>query len=376
MEMPSSTPQAQTDAKPIEPVIPCREEDKISRSLITQQGDLKLSSNIIDNLVLVLFEMVKDGESPKNISDQKISDIVADSISRWGYTVPFDLAIRNLIQTSVDIRISIFKVGLPKAIKSGTMYHVKQLLLLVPNIDDLDGQDTEFVNAAITAAADQDPFVLLFKWLTNGRRPIEDFGLSVCKLLILVRSNDAVDILFKFIANRKQTLSEYGVSIFTVSEGRDETYKIKKLIEHGCDPNQQNTDGKTLLHLEVRPSNSLQTLLGLGFRMDIVDNDGNTSIHLAVYVSYPCLAKLLRSNFCTPAIVNIRNREGLTAYHLALKFVQAVHVRKWFLDAGADPKMEMPKGQFRDEVVAMLRKKDWVGEGYVLDDELTRELQA
>jgi hypothetical protein len=46
------------------------------------------------------------------------------------------------------------------------------------------------------------------------------------------------------------------------------------------------------------------------------------------------------------------------------------------LDAGADPKMEMPKGQFRDGVVAMLRKKDWAGEGYLLDDGLMRELQG
>ncbi len=38
--------------------------------------------------------------------------------------------------------------------------------------------------------------------------------------------------------------------------------------------------------------------------------------------------------------------------------------------------MEMPKGQFRDEVVALLRRKDWVGEGYVLDDGLVQELQG
>jgi hypothetical protein len=35
----------------------------------------------------------------------------------------------------------------------------------------------------------------------------------------------------------------------------------------------------------------------------------------------------------------------------------------------------MPKGQFRDEVVAMLRKTDWEG-SYVLDDGLIRELQG
>jgi hypothetical protein len=30
--------------------------------------------------------------------------------------------------------------------------------------------------------------------------------------------------------------------------------------------------------------------------------------------------------------------------------------------------MEIPKGRFRDEVVAKLRKEDWERKGYVLDD--------
>ena len=232
------------------------------------------------------------------------------------------------------------------------------------------------MSRAINAAVEHKSFTILFKWLTNGRRSIEDFGLSLRKLLTLVRFNDsdAVDILLKFVADRKQTLSEYGISILTV--GKDETYKVTKLIEHGCNPNLQNAEGKTLLHLKVHSADSTETLLALGVRIDIVDNDGNTSIHLAVPKAYPCIAKLLKHKTCTPATVNIRNRQGLTAYHLSLIVIHHASVRQWFLDAGADPNMEMPKGQFRDEVVVMLRKKDWVTEGYVLDDGLIRELQG
>jgi len=127
MEMPSSTSEEQLDLRSI--------EDKIcetSSPLITQQGDQKSSSNIVDSLIVVLFEMLKDGESPKGVPDQTIADLVADSITGWGYTVPFDMAVRTLMQTSVDIRIPIFKAGVQKAIKSGTLHHVKQLLLLVP----------------------------------------------------------------------------------------------------------------------------------------------------------------------------------------------------------------------------------------------------
>ena len=319
--------------------------------------------------------MTKDGES-KDMLDQKLSDLVADSITAWGYTVPFDMAILNLIQTSIDTRFPIFKAGLPKAIKSGSLHHVKQLLLLIPNVDDLDGQDTGFVSAAVNAAADGKSFTMLFKWVTNGHRSIEDFGLSVSKLLTLIRYNDhdAVDILLRYVADRRQALSECGVSILTV--GKDETYKVTKLIEYGCDPNLQNAEGKTLLHLKAHSADSIETFLSLGLRIDIVDNDGNTSIHLAVPKAYPCIARLLRHKSCTPATVNIRNREGLTAYHLSLKVIQSASVRKWFLDAGADPNMEIPSGQFRDDLVAMLRKKDWVGEGYVLDNGLIRELQG
>lgn len=378
MEMPSSPPEERPDPKLIEPVIPYREEDKtckISSPLITQQGDAKSSSNIVENLIVVLLQVLKDGESPKDIPGQKISDLVADSITGWGYTDAFDMAVRNLMQTSIDIRIPIFKAGLLKAIKSA-LHHVQQLLLLVPNIDDLDGQDTEFVSAAINAAVNHKSFAILFKWLANGRRPIEDFGLSVRKLLTLVRfdNHDAVDTLLKYVADHKQTLSECSISILTV--GKDETYKVTKLIEHGCDPNLQNAEGKTLLHLKAHSADSIETFLALGVRIDIVDNDGNTCIHLAVPKAYPCIAKLLGHKTCTPTTVNIRNRQGLTAYHLSLKAIHHASVRQWFLDAGADPNMEMPKGQFRDEVVAMLRKKDWEAEGYVLEDGLVRELQG
>jgi hypothetical protein len=313
---------------------------------------------------------MKDGESPKDMPDQKLSDLVAASISVWDYLVPFDTAIRNLTQTGIDIRIPIFKVGLTKAIKSGGIHHVKMLLLLVPNVDDLD---TDFVSAAINTAVVHKSFAILFKWLTNSRRSIEEFGLSVRKLLTLIRfdDEDAVNVLLKHAADCKHTLSEYAVLILTVYKYG----KIAKLIEYGCDPNLRDPEGKTLLHLTVQSSDSLEASLALGVRIDIVDNDSNTSIHLAVPKSHLCIAKLLKHKTCTPAIVNIRNREGLTAYHLSLKFIQSASVRKWFLDAGADPNLEMPKGQFRDEVVAMLRKTDWEG-SYVLDDGLIRELQG
>jgi hypothetical protein len=319
MEMPSSTLKEQLDPKSIEPVIPCRQEAKVCETpsaLIPQLGDRKPSSNIVDDLIVVLYEMVKDGESPKGMPDWKLSDLVADSITVWGFSVPFDLAIRNLMQTGIDVRIPIFKACLPKAIKSGAIHHVKMLLLLVPNVDDLDGQDTELLSVAINAAVEHKFSAILLKWLTNTRRSIEDFGVSV-----------------------------------------------------------RNPEGKTPLHLSVHSADSLEAFLTLGVRIDIVDNNGNTCIHLVVPKDYPCIAKLLKHKTCTPAIVNIRNREGLTAYHLSLKFIRSAIVRKWFLEAGADPNLEMPKGKFRDEVVAILKETDWVG-SYVLDDSLVRELQG
>ena len=430
-----SLPEEQIGLKSIAP------EDKISRSLMTQQRDQESPSNIVEDLIMVLLEMMKDGESPKDTPDRKISDLVADSITSWDSTLLFDMAIRNLMQMSIDTRIPIFKAALPKAIKKSlhhverllllvpniddvddqdkefisaainmavdyesfvilfkwltnghrsiedfglsvyklfkvalpkaikkSPHHVEQLLLLVPNIDDVDDQDKEFISAAINMAGNYESFVILFKWLTNGHRSIEDFGLSVYGLLKLVHFKDAVDTLLKFVADRKQTLSECGVSIMVVNE--DEEYKLRKLIELGCDPKYQNADGKTLLHLTLHSGNFTETLLALGLRIDTVDNDGNTSIHLAK--SHFRLRALIRHESCTPAIINMRNREGLTAYHLSLLRSESIH--RQLLDAGADPKMEMPKGQYRDEVVMMLRKIDWVEKGYILDDGLIQEL--
>jgi ankyrin repeat protein len=101
-------------------------------------------------------------------------------------------------------------------------------------------------------------------------------------------------IFLKFVADRKQTLSECGVS---VTAGKHIPSKVKKLIENGCDPNEQNAEGKTLLHHAGDSSSYVETLLALGSRIDIVDNDGNTSIHLAVKLfQESCLAALLQSS--------------------------------------------------------------------------------
>jgi hypothetical protein len=209
MEMPFSPPEVQLGLKAIEPLIPYRAEDTIREnrsSLIEKREKIdKSTSNIVENLIVVLSEMVKNEVSPEDTS-HGISDLVAGSIARSASSVlHFDTAIRNLTQTSIDIRIPIFKVALPKAIQFATLYHVKQLLLLIPSIDDLDDHNKEFVSAAINATRGDELFTILFQWIMDGRRSIEDFGLSVGKLFVLVRSDDAIDILAKFVAGRKKT---------------------------------------------------------------------------------------------------------------------------------------------------------------------------
>jgi len=70
----------------------------------------------------------------------------------------------------------------------------------------------------------------------------------------------------------------------------------------------RDPEGKTLLHLTVQSSDSLETFLalGLGVCIDIViDNDSNTSIYFAVPKAYLCIAKILKHKTCTPAVVNI-----------------------------------------------------------------------
>jgi hypothetical protein len=61
MEMPFSTPKEQLGLKAIEPVLPFRAEDTIRAipSSPVAQTD-KPSSNVVEDLIAVLLEMVKD----------------------------------------------------------------------------------------------------------------------------------------------------------------------------------------------------------------------------------------------------------------------------------------------------------------------------
>jgi hypothetical protein len=345
MEMPLLTPKEELRLKE---VVPFRAEDTIRENpgpLVVQQGEThKSSSNVVEDLIAVLSEMMKkDESSPKATPDGESSVLLADAITGndGSYAVlRFDMAIHNLLQTSLDVRVPIFKAALQKAIgfTHCRLHRITQLLLLAPSIDDVDDPNRDFVRKVIHASGGGEIFTILFRWITDGRRSIEDFGLSVGELFVLAVSDDALDTLLKFVADRNQTLSECGVSVTTV--GKLAPSKAKKLIENGCDPNEKNAEGNTLLHLTGDSPSYAETLLELGSRIDIVDNDGNTSIHLAIKLFQESrLAALLRDKSCTRAIVNIRNRQGLSAYRLSLQINQPPYMRKRLLDAGADPEM-------------------------------------
>jgi hypothetical protein len=120
--------------------------------------------------------------------DWGISDLLVKTMFDDSLELRFEMAIRNLMQTSIGIRVPIFQTMLPKTINYGRLYLIEQLLLLVPSIDYLVDVDKNFVSTAVDATRGGACFPMIFRWIASGRRSIEDFGLSVHKLFVLARN--------------------------------------------------------------------------------------------------------------------------------------------------------------------------------------------
>jgi hypothetical protein len=138
-----------------------------------------------------------DEVSPKATPDGEISDLLADAITGYDgvyHVLRFDIGYPQ--SDTNEHRYPILKAALPKVIKSSDsrLHHITQLLLLVPGIDEVGDHNKEFVRRVILVAGGGEIFTILFKWITDGCRSIEDFGLSVGELFVLAVSDDALDI--------------------------------------------------------------------------------------------------------------------------------------------------------------------------------------
>ncbi|KAF4934862.1 hypothetical protein CGCF245_v008249 [Colletotrichum fructicola] len=127
--------------------------------------------------------------------------------------------------------------------------------------------------------------------------------------------------------------------------------------------NARDTQGRTILWTERQLT---YMLLDNGARVDIPDNDGNTLLHALVAKQDPTslqknqrpLETLLNHKKGREA-VNVRNRDGLTPYQLALG-IDAIHYwdiyTRLFDNAEADIRIVFPKGVYRDKLTYSLAK--------------------
>lgn len=110
---------------------------------------------------------------------------------------------------------------------------------------------------------------------------------------------------------------------------------INRLLAYLTDDeiDQKDRHGQTLLHMVAKEGCTVaaHALLQRGARIDMVDENGNTPIHIAIMNEQPdILALLLRH--CGPDTVNMRNSDGQTAYDLIDsiedRFIEAITIEK------------------------------------------------
>lgn len=118
---------------------------------------------------------------------------------------------------------------------------------------------------------------------------------------------------------------------------------VELLLKKCSNINDQNTCGRTALHLAIRCSGRsvIELLLKYGIDCDIQDQRMTTALHYAIWSS--SLVKLLVQN---GASTEIPNREGETALSLAASFGKPLSV-KVLLEHGANP--DARRG-LRDEI--------------------------
>ncbi|KAF3932506.1 hypothetical protein ABW19_dt0210503 [Dactylella cylindrospora] len=149
--------------------------------------------------------------------------------------------------------------------------------------------------------------------------------------------------------------------------------RISSLIALGADINAQTGAGNTVMH-KWAPNMDWEAvefgakLLEWGGRVDILNNMGESPLHIAIeYHRYRC-ATVLLSHPLVKCIINTKNKDGCTPWHLALSnymFITELQstqnsmyseLRDGLLSAGADPTIEVSSPSARESILDTLSK--------------------
>jgi ankyrin repeat protein len=129
--------------------------------------------------------------------------------------------------------------------------------------------------------------------------------------------------------------------------------KVRYLVEQGCDINCSNKNRETVSY-EAMNKEVLHRLLHMGVRPDLMKANRNASIHFAVQKERTYMLKALLAHEKGKETLNLRNSDGLTAYHLAL-FSKEERLWEILATAGADKTIPLSQGDWRDALEKLRR---------------------
>ena len=212
-----------------------------------------------------------------------------------------------------------------------------------PNITDTDG-DTS-LHAAIAADCSEE---IIQEIIDHGAEinAVNKRGRTALLLSCFYRQMDSVKVLLEVGAD--PTISdEEGFSCLQAAvDGRCSKNTLQALMENGAQIDAKRKDGTNALLRACRTgqSESVLFLLEAGVDVNIVNFDGNTSLHVAVYGN--CNKQTLQQMIEKGVSVNALNKRGETALVLACELAQVELVRV-LLEKGANPDISDHEGYTR-----------------------------
>jgi len=113
--------------------------------------------------------------------------------------------------------------------------------------------------------------------------------------------------------------SHDGYTILTAAAANGHTNIVKQLLARGADPNIADIEETTPLMLACsRPAPDIVALLVRGgANVNLVDNDGDTALHVAVTMRGRGVADMIKGLIAGGADVNARDADGNTPIHMA-----------------------------------------------------------
>ncbi|WYZ44390.1 hypothetical protein EsH8_VII_000826 [Colletotrichum jinshuiense] len=263
-------------------------------------------------------------------------------------------------------------------IETGSTYQVELLLGLVSGADDSwkKGHVQKFLLASIKNVETKNAYERLcapkastcleavVNWMeTEGieAQHLTGWGFNPTTLLC-PQADPSLKRVIGFLLRGGRSLSQdYGANVFLLkgdatSHPRFGKRKLREvllrgLVDNGCDVNLRDNHGHTMLWYTT---DVLHALIDCGARLENYDENGNTILHRLVHGPNKGQVKELLEHEKGKALVNMCNKDGLTAYHVALGIDSLwdwMGFTGLLLGSRAKTNMPIPNGAYRDQLV-------------------------